>query len=91
MNFHIHLAGPADLEFAACRTSQLVFERVLFERVLFERVLFERVLFERVLFECGAEEVSTDGILHAIGQTRCALTPEVVAEFVQDIKDYARL
>jgi hypothetical protein len=86
MNPHIHLAGPADLEFAACRTSQLVFERVLFERVLFERVLFERVL-----FECGAEEVSTDGILHAIGQTRCALTPEVVAEFGQDIKDYARL
>ena len=65
------LFTPADIEFAARRTSQLVFERVLFER--------------------GAEEVGTDDIVHAIGQTRRTLTPEMVAEFEQDIKDYARL
>ena len=63
------LFTPADIEFAARRTSQLVFERVLFER--------------------GEEEVTTGDILHAIGQTRRTLTPELVAEFEQDIKDYA--
>jgi len=65
------LFTPADIEFAARRTSQLVFERVL--------------------FESGDEEVGTDDILHAIGQTRRTLTAEVVAEFEQDIENYARL
>ncbi len=65
------LFTPADIEFAARRTAQLVFERVVFEN--------------------GAQQVATDDILHAIGQTRRTLTPEVVAEFEQDIEDYARV
>ena len=65
------LFTPADIEFAARRTAQLAFERVLFED--------------------GDEQVTTDDILHAIGQTRRTLTPEVVAEFEQDIQDYARV
>ncbi len=65
------LFTPADIEFAARRTAQLAFERVLFEH--------------------GAEDVITGDILHAIGQTRRTLTPELVAEFEQDIKDYARV
>jgi transitional endoplasmic reticulum ATPase len=65
------LFTPADIEFAARRTAQLAFERVLFEG--------------------GDEQVTTADILHAIGQTRRTLTPEVVAEFEQDIKDYARV
>ena len=59
----------ADIEFAARRTAQLSFERVLFEG--------------------GDEQVTTADILHAIGQTRRTLTPELVAEFEQDIQDYA--
>ncbi len=62
---------PADIEFAARRTAQLAFERVLFEG--------------------GHEEVTTGDILHAIGRTRRTLTPELVAEFEQDIHDYARV
>jgi transitional endoplasmic reticulum ATPase len=62
---------PADIEFAARRTAQLAFERVLFEH--------------------GGEGVTTGDILHAIGQTRRTLTPELVAEFEQDIQDYARV
>ena len=65
------LFTPADIEFAARRTAQLVFERVMFEH--------------------GSEEASTGDILHAIGQTRRTLTPQVVAEFEQDITDYARV
>jgi transitional endoplasmic reticulum ATPase len=65
------LFTPADIEFAARRTAQLAFERVLFEH--------------------GGEEVTTSDILHAIGQTRRTLTPELVAEFEQDIQDYARV
>jgi MoxR-like ATPase/GNAT superfamily N-acetyltransferase len=65
------LFTPADIEFAARRTAQLTFERVLFEH--------------------GSEEVITKDILHAIGQTRRTLTPELVAEFEQDIQDYARV
>jgi transitional endoplasmic reticulum ATPase len=65
------LFTPADIEFAARRTAQLTFERVLFER--------------------GSEEVITKDILHAIGQTRRTLTPELVAEFEQDIQDCARV
>jgi transitional endoplasmic reticulum ATPase len=45
--------------------------------------------FERVLFERGTEEVTTGGILHAIGQTRRTLSPELAAGFEQDIQDYA--
>jgi transitional endoplasmic reticulum ATPase len=65
------LFTPADIEFAARRTAQLAFERVLFER--------------------GDEEVTTGDILHAIGQTRRTLTSELVAEFEQDIQNYARV
>ena len=35
--------------------------------------------------------MTTSDILHAIGQTRRTLTPELVAEFEQDIQDYARI
>lgn len=65
------LFTPADIEFAARRTAQLAFERVMFER--------------------GEEEVTTDDILHAVGETRRTLTSELVAEFEQDIEDYARM
>ena len=65
------LFTPADIEFAARRTAQLAFERVLFER--------------------GDEQVTTGDVLHAIGQTRRTLTPDLVAEFEQDIEDYARV
>ena len=47
--------------------------------------------FERVLFEHGDEAVTTGDVLDAIGQTRRTLTPELVAEFEQDIHDYARV
>src|SRR5271170_370735 len=65
------LFTPADIEFAARRTAQHVFERVMFER--------------------GAEEATTADIVHGIGQTRRTLTPELVAEFEQDIQDHARV
>src|SRR6516164_9599618 len=65
------LFTPADIEFAARRTAQHVFERVMFER--------------------GAEEATTADLVHAIGQTRRTLTPELVGEFEQDIQDYARV
>jgi hypothetical protein len=35
--------------------------------------------------------VTTGDILHGIGDTRRTLTPEFVAEFEQDIEDYARV
>jgi transitional endoplasmic reticulum ATPase len=65
------LFTPADIQFAARRTAQLAFERVLFER--------------------GEEQVATGDVLHAVGQTRRTLTPELVTEFEQDIQDYARV
>jgi transitional endoplasmic reticulum ATPase len=65
------LFTPADIEFAARRTAQLVFERVMFEH--------------------GTEQAATADIVHAIGQTRRTLTAELVTEFEQDIKDYARV
>jgi MoxR-like ATPase/GNAT superfamily N-acetyltransferase len=65
------LFTPADIEFAARRTAQLVFERVMFER--------------------GADQATTADVVHAIGQTRRTLTPELVTDFEQDIKDYARV
>ena len=65
------LFTPADIEFAARRTAQLAFERVLFER--------------------GEEKVTTADVLCGIAETRRTLTPELVAEFEQDIQAYARL
>jgi transitional endoplasmic reticulum ATPase len=65
------LFTPADIEFAARRTAQLAFERVLFER--------------------GQEEVTMADVRQAIGKTRRTLTPELVADFEQDIQDYARV
>jgi transitional endoplasmic reticulum ATPase len=65
------LFTPADIEFAARRTAQLAFERVLFQR--------------------GEEQVTTGDVLRAVGQTRRTLTAELVAEFEQDIQDYARV
>ncbi len=65
------LFTPADIEFAARRTAQLVFERVMFEQ--------------------GDELSTTTDVLRGIAQTRRTLTPEIVAEFEQDIQDYARL
>ena len=65
------LFTPADIEFAARRTAQLAFERVLFQR--------------------GQEQVTTGDVLRAVGQTRRTLTAELVKEFEQDIKDYARV
>jgi transitional endoplasmic reticulum ATPase len=65
------LFTPADIEFAARRTAQLAFERVLFEH--------------------GEQHVATSDVLHAVDQTRRTLTQELVAEFEQDIQDYARV
>ena len=65
------LFTPADIEFAARRTAQLAFERVL--------------------FESGKEQVTTADVRDAIAMTRRTLTPELVAEFEQDIEDYARV
>jgi transitional endoplasmic reticulum ATPase len=65
------LFTPADIEFAARRTAQLVFERVVFSG--------------------GEEEVTTADVLHAIGETRRTLSPELVTEFEQDIQDFARV
>jgi transitional endoplasmic reticulum ATPase len=65
------LFTPADIEFAARRTAQLAFERVLFEH--------------------GKEEVTTADVLAGIAETRRTLTPELVADFEQDIQSYARV
>jgi transitional endoplasmic reticulum ATPase len=65
------LFTPADIEFAARRTAQLAFERVLFDH--------------------GEEQVTTGDALRAVGQSRRTLTPELVAEFEQDIQAYARV
>jgi hypothetical protein len=42
-------------------------------------------------FEHGEEIVTTGDIRHAISQTRRTLTPELVADFEQDITEYARI
>ncbi|HXW43985.1 MAG TPA: bifunctional GNAT family N-acetyltransferase/ATP-binding protein [Streptosporangiaceae bacterium] len=65
------LFTPADIEFAARRTAQLVFERVM--------------------FSAGEEVTTTADVLSGIQQTRRTLTPEMVSQFEQDIRDYARL
>lgn len=64
------LLTPADIEFAARRTAQLVFERVTLEH--------------------PAELTLTANVLLEITQTRRTLTEEMVAQFEQDIQDYAR-
>ncbi len=64
------LFTPADIEFAARRTAQLVFERVLFEH--------------------SGELAQTADVLRGIAETRRTLTPQMVAEFEQDITDFAR-
>jgi transitional endoplasmic reticulum ATPase len=65
------LFTPADIEFAARRTAQLVFERVMFER--------------------GEELTTTADVLRGIAETRRTLTEPMVAQFEQDIEDYARV
>lgn len=50
-----------------------------------------QLVFERVIFENGADRANTADILAAIGQTRRTLTAQVVADFRQDISDYARV
>jgi transitional endoplasmic reticulum ATPase len=62
---------PADIEFAARRTAQLVFERVMLEH--------------------GEELTLTEDVLQGIAQTRRTLTEDMVIQFEQDIRDYARL
>src|SRR5215469_9999319 len=61
------LFTPADIEFAARRTAQLVFERVMFEH--------------------GEEETTTADVLSGIQQTRRTLTPDMVSQFEEDIKN----
>ena len=39
----------------------------------------------------GKEEVTTADVLRGIAETRRTLTAELVADFEQDIKDYARV
>ncbi len=65
------LFTPADIEFAARKTAQLAFERVLLDG--------------------GEEKVATADVLRGIAETRRTLTPEMVAEFEQDIADFARV
>jgi transitional endoplasmic reticulum ATPase len=65
------LFTPADIEFAARRTAQLVFEGVLFEH--------------------QEELAETADVLRGIAETRRTLTQQMVAEFEQDIVDFARV
>ena len=50
-----------------------------------------QLAFERVLFEHGKEDVTTADVLQGIAETRRTLTAELVADFEQDIEDYARV
>ena len=50
-----------------------------------------QLAFERVVFEPGEEIVTTGDIRHAISQTRRTHTPGLVADFKQDITEYARI
>lgn len=68
---HSDLLTPADIEFAARRTAQVVFEQALFHD--------------------GDEQATTEIVLGAIAETRPTLTSRIVAEFEQDIEDYARV
>jgi SpoVK/Ycf46/Vps4 family AAA+-type ATPase len=65
------LFTPADIEFAARRTAQAVFEEALLEN--------------------GSELATTQLVLHCIHDTRPTLSPQIIEEFQQDIKDYARV
>lgn len=65
-----NLFTPADIEFAARKTAQVVFERVLLQH--------------------DRELAVTADVLRGIAETRRTLTPEMVAEFDQDITDFAR-
>jgi transitional endoplasmic reticulum ATPase len=49
------------------------------------------LVFERVMFERGQQQVATGDIVDAIGRTRRTLTPDLVAEFEQDITGCARV
>jgi transitional endoplasmic reticulum ATPase len=64
------LFTPADIEFAARRTAQIVFERVLSGH--------------------SGELAETADVLRGVAETRRTLTPQMVAEFEQDITDFAR-
>ena len=50
-----------------------------------------QLVFERVMFEKGDELTTTADILRGIAETRRTLTEQMVAQFEQDIEDYARL
>ena len=50
-----------------------------------------QLVFERVMFEHGEELTTTADVVRGIEQTRRTLTTEMVTQFEQDIKDYARL
>jgi transitional endoplasmic reticulum ATPase len=65
------LFTPADIEFAARRTAQLVFEGVLFAH--------------------QEELAMTADVLRGIAETRRTLTQQMVADFQQDITDFARI
>lgn len=65
------LFTPADIEFAARRTAQLLFERLALTE--------------------GMDSATTADLLGAIADTRPTLTAQIVAEFEQDIANYARL
>ncbi len=65
------LFTPADIEFAARRTAQAVFEEALLEN--------------------GSELATTQLVLHCIRDTRPTLSPQIIEEFQQDIRDYARV
>jgi transitional endoplasmic reticulum ATPase len=64
------LFTPVDIEFAARRTAQIVFERVLSGH--------------------SGELAETADVLRGVAETRRTLTPQMVAEFEQDITDFAR-
>jgi len=83
------LFTPADIESPRPTSSHPGRHRVTPADIEFAARQTAQLAFERVLFERGTEEVTTGDILHAIGQTRRTLTPELVAEFEQDIQDYA--
>jgi len=50
-----------------------------------------QLVFERVMFERGEELTTTADVVRGIEQTRRTVTTEMVTQFEQDIKDYARL
>ena len=92
------LSLPGDRYLAAVPHGELDMEAIVEESRLFTPADIEfatrrtaQLAFERVMFEGGEQEVTTSDIRHAISKTRRTLTPELVAEFEQDIEDYARV